>query len=217
LEAWNIQVLRDVGVLEVGAEAEGKGKAMPPHAAKAGAKAKAKGKAMPPPAATAGANAKGKGKAMPPPAAKAGAKAEAKAKAKAKAKGKANTWTIRLPEPEAQRRWVHIHWPVWPLHGRAFFVHRDSFVGELLPEIAKCYELNVSEFGICRDKSDRRLNKDTRWKDCGDRDIEVTVVKNGTVYIYIYLYGRTGWSISELAATPLQFNANHGAKPKASA
>jgi hypothetical protein len=157
----SIHVLRDVGVLEVGAEAKGNGKAMPPHAAEAGAKAK------------------GKGKAMPPPAAKAGAKAEAKAKAKAKWVKTGKGQKV----PEAQRRWVHIHWPPWPDHGTAFFVHRDSTVGELLRKIAKWYGLHVSECGICLDKCDRRLAKDTQWKDYGDWDIEVTFVKNGTTDI----------------------------------
>ena len=157
----SIHVLRDVGVLEVGAEAKGNGKAMPPHAAEAGAKAK------------------GKGKAMPPPAAKAGAKAEAKAKAKAKWAKTGKGQKV----PEAQRRWVHIHWPPWPDHGTAFFVHRDSTVGELLRKIAKWYGLHVSECGICLDKCDRRLAKDTQWKDYGDWDIEVTFVKNGTTDI----------------------------------
>jgi hypothetical protein len=157
----SIHVLRDVGVLEVGAEAKGNGKAMPPHAAEAGAKAK------------------GKGKAMPPPAAKAGAKAEAKAKAKAKWVKAGKGQKV----PEAQRRWVHIHWPPWPDHGTAFFVHRDSTVGELLRKIAKWYGLHVSECGICLDKCDRRLAKDTQWKDYGDWDIEVTFVKNATTNI----------------------------------
>jgi hypothetical protein len=203
----SIHVLRDVGVLEVGAEAKGNGKAMPPHAAEAGAKAKGKGKAMPPPAAEAGAKAeakakatakwvktgkampphaaeagakaKGKGKAMPPPAAKAGAKAEAKAKAKAKCVKTGKGQKV----PEAQRRWVHIHWPPWPDHGTAFFVHRDSTVGELLRKIAKWYGLHVSECDICLDKCDRRLARDTQWKDCGEWDIEVTFVKNATTNI----------------------------------
>jgi hypothetical protein len=157
----NIHVLRDVGVLEVGAEAKGNGKAMPPHAAEAGAKAK------------------GKGKAMPPPAAKAGAKAEAKAKAKAKCVKTGKGQQV----PEAQRRWVHIHWPPWPDHGTAFFVHRDSTVGELLRKIAKWYGLHVSECDICLDKCDRRLARDTQWKDCGEWDIEVTFVKNATTNI----------------------------------
>jgi hypothetical protein len=157
----NIHVLRDVGVLEVGAEAKGNGKAMPPHAAEAGAKAK------------------GKGKAMPPPAAKAGAKAEAKAKAKAKCVKTGKGQKV----PEAQRRWVHIHWPPWPDHGTAFFVHRDSTVGELLRKIAKWYGLHVSECDICLDKCDRRLARDTQWKDCGEWDIEVTFVKNATTNI----------------------------------
>jgi hypothetical protein len=174
----SIHVLRDVGVLEVGAEAKGKGKAMPLPAATAGAKAKGKGKAMPPPAAKAGAKAE-KTKAMPPPAAKAGAKAEAKAKAKAKGVKKGKGQEV----PEAERRWVHIHWPIWPLLGTAFFVHRDSTVGELMPKIAKWYGLKVSECGICLDKYDRRLAKDTQWKDYGDLDIEVTFVMTGTVYI----------------------------------
>jgi hypothetical protein len=157
----NIHVLRDVGVLEVGAEAKGNGKAMPPHAAEASAKAK------------------GKGKAMPPPAAKAGAKAEAKAKAKAKCVKTGKGQQV----PEAQRRWVHIHWPPWPDHGTAFFVHRDSTVGELLRKIAKWYGLHVSECDICLDKCDRRLARDTQWKDCGEWDIEVTFVKNATTNI----------------------------------
>jgi hypothetical protein len=157
----NIHVLRDVGVLEVGAEAKGNGKAMPPHAAEAGAKAK------------------GKGKAMPPPAAEAGAKAEAKAKATAKWVKTGKGQQV----PEAQRRWVHIHWPPWPDHGTAFFVHRDSTVGELLRKIAKWYGLHVSECDICLDKCDRRLARDTQWKDCGEWDIEVTFVKNATTNI----------------------------------
>jgi hypothetical protein len=157
----NIHVLRDVGVLEVGAEAKGNGKAMPPHAAEAGAKAK------------------GKGKAMPPPASEAGAKAEAKAKATAKWVKTGKGQQV----PEAQRRWVHIHWPPWPDHGTAFFVHRDSTVGELLRKIAKWYGLHVSECDICLDKCDRRLARDTQWKDCGEWDIEVTFVKNATTNI----------------------------------
>jgi hypothetical protein len=78
---------------------------------------------------------------------------------------------------------VHIHWPPWPDHGTAFFVHRDSTVGELLRKIAKWYGLHVSECDICLDKCDRRLARDTQWKDCGEWDIEVTFVKNATTNI----------------------------------
>jgi hypothetical protein len=173
----SIQLLRDVGVLEVAGEANRKGKAMPLPAATVRAKAKREDKAMPPPAAKVDAKAE-KTKAMPPPAAKAGAKTEGKAKANAKGVKKGKCQEV----PEAEKRWVHIHWPLWPLHGTAFFVHRDSTVGELMPKIAKWYGLKASESGICLDKHGRRLAKNTQWKDHGEWDIEVTFVMTGTVY-----------------------------------
>ena len=76
-----------------------------------------------------------------------------------------------------------MHWPIWPHCGTSFFVHRDSTVGELMPKIAKWYGLKVSECGICLDQFDRRLAKDSQWKDYGDWDIEVTFVMTGIVYI----------------------------------
>jgi hypothetical protein len=63
------------------------------------------------------------------------------------------------------RRWVHVHREAEPGSGVAFHVHRDSRVCELLPKIGKWYGLNVSEFSLHESNSTRRLAGDTPWKD----------------------------------------------------